>query len=77
MPEAAYDQLDHDLGLEPWGLPELDLQLTSTIITEKPRRFEHEDGSPKLWPQCWQGQCPLGVCKVGPLLPGQEAVRGI
>lgn len=43
-------------------LPEYDITLRSEKIEAKPRRFEHEDGTPVLYPQCFDGDCAINEC---------------
>jgi hypothetical protein len=43
-------------------LPNIDMQITSSEITMKSRRLEHKDGTPKMWPQCFNGECEHPEC---------------
>jgi len=47
---------------DPWKdfdlhIPEIELSITSEEVKSSPRRLEHKDGTPKLYPNCWQGDC--------------------
>jgi len=39
-------------------LPEVDLKITVREVRAEPRRLEHKDGTPILWPTCFETNCP-------------------
>ena len=44
------------------AIPDFSIKLQTQEVRARPRRFEHADGSPVLWPHCIDGRCPVGEC---------------
>jgi len=51
-----------DQGAE---IPDFSIKLQTEEVRDNPRRFEHADGSPVLWPHCIDGRCPVDECAPG------------